>query len=94
MRQIRHPTLDQTGVVPGGPQTVTGDTKLKISASSSSIKAAYPAKRIDISRPSDKTNMKQKNKNIRKTEFNQIKPKRKKENNKERKKDSLLRSEK
>lgn len=67
MRQIRHPSLDQTGVVPGGPQTVTGDTKLKIPASSSSsIKVAYLAKCIDISRPSDKTNTKQKKKQEKK----------------------------
>ncbi|PYH69262.1 uncharacterized protein BO88DRAFT_404950 [Aspergillus vadensis CBS 113365] len=87
MRQIRHPSLDQTGVVPGGPQTVTGDTKLKIPASSS-IKAAYPAKRIDISRPSDKTSTKQKKKNKRKKNLIKL-------NQKERKKeDSLLRSRK
>ncbi|RDH32742.1 hypothetical protein BDQ94DRAFT_144944 [Aspergillus welwitschiae] len=47
MRQIQHPSLDQTGVVPGGPQTVTRDTKLKIPASS-----------IDISRPSAESNTK------------------------------------
>ena len=60
MRQIQHPSLDQTGVVPGGPQTVTGDTKLKIPASS-----------IDISRPSAESNTKPKKKAKKKNQYNE-----------------------